>query len=134
MLLAPAAALDPPHAGPWLGALAAVAFLGLVCTAAAFVIYSALISEVGTSRATVITYVNPVVAVTLGVVLLGEQPGTGAIAGLLLILAGSWLSADGRLPPGLGRLVARARRRVRATGHQSTNPPVPDGACDLVVG
>jgi drug/metabolite transporter (DMT)-like permease len=109
LLLTPAAALDPPHAVPGLGPLAAVAFLGLVCTAVAFVIYSALISEVGTSRATVITYVNPVVAVTLGVVLLGERPGAGAIAGLLLILAGSWLSTDGRLPPGLARVVAGAR-------------------------
>ena len=43
---------------------------------------------------------NPVVAVTLGVIVLGESPGAGAIAGLLLILAGSWLATDGRLPPG----------------------------------
>ena len=50
-----------------------------------------------------ITYVNPVVAVTLGVLLLGEQPGAGAIAGLLLILAGGWLATDGRLPPGIAR-------------------------------
>jgi drug/metabolite transporter (DMT)-like permease len=133
-LLAPAAALDPPRAVPGVGALAAVAFLGLVCTAAAFVIYSALISEAGTSRATVITYVNPVVAVTLGVLLLGEQPGAGAIAGLLLILAGSWLSTDGRLPPGLGRLLAGPRRRIGPKGHQSTTPPISDGACDLVAG
>jgi drug/metabolite transporter (DMT)-like permease len=39
------------------------------------------------------------VAVGLGVAVLGERPGAGAIAGLLLILAGSWLSTDGRLPP-----------------------------------
>jgi drug/metabolite transporter (DMT)-like permease len=84
--------------------------LGLVCTAAAFVIFSILISEAGTSRATVITYVNPVIAVALGVALLGERPGTGAIAGLLLILAGSWLATDGRLPPGLARLATRAAR------------------------
>jgi hypothetical protein len=35
----------------------------------------------------------------------------GAVVGLLLILAGSWLSTDGRLPPGLGAVVARLRRR-----------------------
>ena len=64
------------------------------------------------SRALVITYINPVVAVALGVAILGERPGAGAVAGLLLILAGSWLSTDGRLPPGLMRLVAaRPRRR-----------------------
>ncbi len=139
LLLAPAAALDRPHAVPGLGALAAVAVLGLVCTAAAFVIYSALISEVGTSRATVITYVNPVIAVSLGVVLLGERPGAGAIAGLLLILAGSWLSTDGRLPPGIRRLVARASSRVGAQSRvvpeqPIPNPPARGGVRDLAVG
>jgi hypothetical protein len=44
------------------------------------------------------------------VTILGERPGVGAAAGLLLILAGSWLSTDGRLPPGLVALVARRRR------------------------
>ena len=106
VLLAPAAALDPPHALPSLGAIACVVVLGLVCTAAAFVIFSILIGEAGTSRATVITYVNPVIAVGLGVTLLHEHPGAGSVAGLLLILAGSWLSTDGRLPPGLTRVVA----------------------------
>jgi drug/metabolite transporter (DMT)-like permease len=56
----------------------------------------------------VITYVNPVVAVALGVALLGEQPGAGAVAGLLLILAGSWLSTGGRLPPPFSRWAARS--------------------------
>jgi drug/metabolite transporter (DMT)-like permease len=104
LLLVPLAVLDPPHRMPSAGALACVVVLGLVCTAAAFVIFSVLIGEAGTSRATVITYVNPVIAVALGVALLGEQPGAGSIAGLLLILAGSWLSTDGRLPPGPTRL------------------------------
>jgi drug/metabolite transporter (DMT)-like permease len=116
VLLVPGAALDLPRRVPSTGAIACVVVLGLVCTAAAFVVYAVLIREAGTSRATVITYVNPVVAVALGVVLLGEQPGAGAVAGLLLILAGSWLSTGGRLPPGLqewdpGRL--RARRQAR---------------------
>jgi drug/metabolite transporter (DMT)-like permease len=51
------------------------------------------------------------VAVALGVAILGERPGAGAVAGLLLILAGSWLSTDGRLPPGLAAGLARLRRR-----------------------
>jgi drug/metabolite transporter (DMT)-like permease len=89
-----------------------VVVLGLLCTAAGFVVYAILIGEAGTSRATVITYVNPVVAVALGVLLLGEQPGAGAIAGLLLILAGGWLATDGRLPPGIARLVSRRREQV----------------------
>jgi drug/metabolite transporter (DMT)-like permease len=123
ILLAPAIA-DRPHSTPTIGALAAMVFLGLVCTAVAFVIFIVLISEAGTSRATVITYVNPVVALALGVAVLGERPGTGAIAGLLLILAGSWLSTDGRLPPAVRPLFTRAevharRRRRREVGPEA---------------
>jgi drug/metabolite transporter (DMT)-like permease len=109
VLLAPYAALDRPRTVPGAGALACVVVLGLLCTALAFVVYTVLIAEAGTSRATVITYINPLVAVALGVALLGEQLGPGAIAGMLLILAGSWLSTDGRLPPGISRLRARGR-------------------------
>jgi len=110
VVLMPWAALDTPSHVPSAGAIGAVAVLGLLCTAGGFVIYAILIGEAGSSRATVITYVNPVVAVGLGVLLLGERPGAGAVAGLLLILAGGWLSTDGRLPPGLASLMARAPR------------------------
>jgi drug/metabolite transporter (DMT)-like permease len=119
LILAIPAALDPPRTAPSAGAIGSVIVLGLLCTAAAFVIFTTLIREAGTSRAMVITYVNPVVAVALGVSLLGERPGAGAVAGLLLILAGSWLSTDGRLPPGLVRMGAHARaslRRLRSRG------------------
>jgi len=51
--------------------------------------------------------------VGLGVAILGEHPGAGAIAGLLLILAGSWLSTDGRVPPSLAAAVARVGWRGR---------------------
>jgi drug/metabolite transporter (DMT)-like permease len=115
VLLAPYAALDPPRGVPGAGALACVVVLGVVCTALAFVVYTVLIGEAGTTRATVITYINPVVAVALGVSLLGEQLGPGAIAGLLLILAGSWLSTDGRLPPGVARLRRDQAQRAVAT-------------------
>jgi drug/metabolite transporter (DMT)-like permease len=109
LVLAPGAALDRPDSAPTVGAVGAVVVLGLLCTALAFVIFTVLIREAGTSRATVITYVNPVVAVALGVALLGERPGAGAVAGLLLILAGSWVSTDGRLPPPLRGLSVRRR-------------------------
>jgi len=49
-------------------------------------------------RALVVTNLNPVVALALGVGLLGERPGAGAVAGLALILAGAWFATDGRLP------------------------------------
>jgi drug/metabolite transporter (DMT)-like permease len=100
-LLAIPAALDPPRTVPSAGAIGSL------------IVFVTLIREAGTSRATVITYVNPIVAVALGVTLLGERPGSGAIAGLLLILAGSWLATDGRVPPGLRRLISRARSRTR---------------------
>jgi len=114
LLLTPLALLDHPRAVPTAGAIGAVLILGLLCTAVGFVVFTVLIVEAGTSRATVITYVNPLVAVTLGVVLLGERLGSGAVAGLLLILAGSWLSTDGRLPPGLSQMASRSRRRTKA--------------------
>jgi drug/metabolite transporter (DMT)-like permease len=111
LILAPLAVLDAPARMPTAGALASVGVLGLVCTALAFVLMAMLIREIGPGRAVVVTYVNPIIAVALGVTLLGEQPGAGAIAGLLLILAGSWLSTDGRLPPGLTAIFARRRSR-----------------------
>ena len=99
VILAPIAALDLPRRTPTVGAFAAVAALGVFCTAMAFVVYTVLVREAGTGRATIITYVNPLVAVVLGVTLLGERPGPGALAGLVMILAGSWLSTGGRFPP-----------------------------------
>jgi drug/metabolite transporter (DMT)-like permease len=111
-ILAPAAAIDHPTHAPSLAATGSLLALGLFCTAAAFVFYGILITEVGAGRALVITYINPVVAVGLGVAILGEHPGAGAIAGLLLILAGSWLSTDGRLPPGLAAVAGRFRFRA----------------------
>jgi hypothetical protein len=47
------------------------------------------------------------------VAVLGESVTAGAVAGLLLILAGSWLATDGRLPPGLAAVVTRGRRGGR---------------------
>jgi drug/metabolite transporter (DMT)-like permease len=118
VVLAPLAALTAPARLPSAGALGSIAVLGLLCTALAFVIFNVLIAEAGPARASVITYINPVVAVALGVALLGEQPGTGTVAGLLLILAGSWLSTDGRLPPRLrtGLRAGRARGAPVADG------------------
>jgi drug/metabolite transporter (DMT)-like permease len=109
VMLTPFAVTAPPSELPETDVLVALVVLGVVCTALAFVIFSALIIEIGPGRAVVITYVNPVVAVALGVAVLGERPGAGAVAGLLLIIAGSWLSTDGRLPPGITRALARRR-------------------------
>jgi drug/metabolite transporter (DMT)-like permease len=107
IVLAPFAAADTPSRVPTVGAFAAVAGLGVFCTALAFVVYTVLIREAGTGRATVITYINPLVAVVLGVTLLGERPGPSALGGLLLILAGSWLATGGRMPGRGGRMPGR---------------------------
>lgn len=113
IILLPFGIGDFPSQTPSGEAILAVVVLGLVCSATAFLVFFRLIAEVGPSRATVITYVNPVVALALGVAVLGESITAGAVAGLLLILAGSWLATDGRLPPGLAALGDRVSRRKR---------------------
>jgi drug/metabolite transporter (DMT)-like permease len=122
--LTPFAALSPPDELPSADVLASLAVLGVACTALAFVIFAALIAEIGPGRALVITYVNPVVAVALGIAVLGERPGAGSVAGLLLIIAGSWLSTDGRLPPGLVAFASRRRRHRDAAAQSPLSPAI----------
>jgi drug/metabolite transporter (DMT)-like permease len=97
LLLVPAAIVLPATA-PTAGAFASVVVLGIFCTALALVLMAILIGEAGPSRASVITYINPVIALALGVVFLAEEPGAGTLVGLVLILAGSWLSTRGAPP------------------------------------
>ena len=89
----PGAARWPSHVTgeEWLS----VVTLALVCTALAFVLMFELIAEVGPSRSTVITYVNPAVAVLLGVTVLGEPFTAGIAVGFPLILVGSALATRG---------------------------------------
>ena len=79
-------------AGAPVDALAAVVVLGLVCTALALVLFFRLIREVGPQRALVITFVNPAVAVLLGVLLLDEPFTVGIAVGLPVILVGCVLA------------------------------------------
>lgn len=81
-------------AGPALAA----AGLAVICTALAFVLFFALIAEVGGVRATVITFVNPAVAVVLGALVLGESVSWLTGAAFALILAGSILSTRRKAP------------------------------------
>jgi drug/metabolite transporter (DMT)-like permease len=57
-----------------------------------------LIAQIGAARAAVITYVNPAVAALLGVTVLHESFGAGAVLGLALILLGSWLATHSGKP------------------------------------
>jgi drug/metabolite transporter (DMT)-like permease len=96
VVYAPVAVWQHPDRMPGGRVIGAVVALGLVCTALAFVAFFELIKEVGSTRATVITYLNPAVAVILGVVFLGESFRVGTGAGFLLILAGCWLATAPR--------------------------------------
>jgi drug/metabolite transporter (DMT)-like permease len=94
---APLAATHWPGGVPSAHVVESVVGLAVVCSAAAFLIFFALIAEVGPVRATVITYVNPAVAAVLGVVLLSERLTAGMLLGFALVLAGCVL-ATGRSP------------------------------------
>ncbi len=87
-----------PSSVPSSRALLWLVVLGLGCTAGGYLAFYALISRIGSGRASVITYVAPVIAVLGGVLVLGEPLTVGIVAGLLLVLAGSWLAAGGRPP------------------------------------
>jgi drug/metabolite transporter (DMT)-like permease len=119
VVYAPAAALTWPHAMPSAQVLAALVGLALVCTALAYILYFKLIAEAGPARAIVITYINPAVAVALGVVVLGE-PFTPLIAvSFALILAGSILATR----PAAHRGTGHPRHGGRRLPGQNTASP-----------
>ena len=92
VLYAPSVAFTLPTRSLSGSVIGSIVMLTVVCTAIAFVFFFALIAEVGPLRATVITYINPAVAVILGVGVLGEHFGAGTGIGFVLILAGSYLA------------------------------------------
>lgn len=98
IFLLPPALLTAPEAAPGLGPVAAVAALGVLGTGLAFVILYRLIASIGPARAWLVTYIAPGFAVVYGAVLLSEEVTVATLAGLALILFGSWLAAEGRLP------------------------------------
>jgi drug/metabolite transporter (DMT)-like permease len=88
----PVVAFSRPGLDPSAEAIGSVIGLAVVCTALAFLLFFALIAEIGPVRATVITYVNPAVAAVLGVVILSEELTVGMGVGFALVLAGSVLA------------------------------------------
>jgi drug/metabolite transporter (DMT)-like permease len=105
---APFAAVTWPSAVPAAKVLWSIGGLAVVCTAIAFLAFFALIAEVGPARATVITYVNPAVAVVLGAVVLNERITLAMIGAFAFILAGSVLATRGGGPD--ARSDSRSRR------------------------
>jgi drug/metabolite transporter (DMT)-like permease len=96
----PIAAFSFPQELPSAKVIWSVLGLAVVCTAIAFLLFFALIAEIGSVRATVITYVNPAVAAVLGVAILGEHFTAGMAIGFVLVLLGSVLATrPGRTRP-----------------------------------
>jgi drug/metabolite transporter (DMT)-like permease len=103
----PIAVVQLPSVVPSANVFAAVVILAVVCTAAAFIVFAALIDEVGPVRATVITYVNPAVAAVLGVLVLREDFSPAMGIGFALVILGSTL-ATRRPQPGPTPLASAA--------------------------
>jgi drug/metabolite transporter (DMT)-like permease len=97
VLLIPALATFP-QTFPSTLALSSIGVLGLVCTATAMLLMFYLVSHAGATRATVITYINPIVATLLGMSVLHEHLGLGGGIAFALILFGSWLATRGPPP------------------------------------
>ena len=104
----PIAATQWPTAMPSANALIAVVVLATVCTAAAFLLFGALIDAVGPVRATVITYINPAVASVLGVLVLQESFTVPMALGFALVIAGSMLATRPARTEALGPTPAPA--------------------------
>src|SRR5256884_9651583 len=95
IVLLPLAVLRLPNKIPDPEVIASLLVLGLICTALAYLIFFALVAEVGASRGTVITYVNPAVAVLLGATLPSEPPNPPTSIGFRLIRPGPGLATAG---------------------------------------
>lgn len=98
IIYAPFAALTWPQHALDLTEWTAIGMLGVVCTAIAFIVFFALVAEVGPARTTVITYLNPAVALILGVIVLGEPITPGLLIGFPLVLLGSYLATRKSAP------------------------------------
>jgi drug/metabolite transporter (DMT)-like permease len=101
----PLALLSAPDALPGSDSILAIVALGVGGTGIAFVLFYGLIADVGPTRSSLVAYISPGFAVLYGVTLLDERFTVVTAVGLVLIVGGSWLAAEGRMP---------ARRRVAA--------------------
>ena len=125
VVYAPLAALTWTSALPSAKVLAAVADLAVICTAVAFLLFFRLIAEVRPARASVITYINPAIAVAIGVSVLGERLTPAMLGAFVLILGGSVLAtrpgqpsrpSPGTEPAVAGLLPGTAGRAAVASG------------------
>jgi drug/metabolite transporter (DMT)-like permease len=98
VLMAPFAVLGAPSHAPGLAAIGSMAALGVLCTGLAFVIFYSLVSSDGPAKASLVGYIAPGFSIAYGITLLDERFTVATAIGLVLILGGSWLAAEGRLP------------------------------------
>ncbi|MEA2377632.1 MAG: hypothetical protein QOI45_2073 [Thermoleophilaceae bacterium] len=96
--MAPFAAFAAPSHAPDLAATGSLVALGVLCTGLAFVIFYSLVASDGPARASLVGYIAPGFSIVYGITLLDEAFTIATAAGLVLILGGSWLAAEGRAP------------------------------------
>lgn len=118
LLTLPLALITFPAEAPHLKAVTAMVVLGAGGTGIAFVIFYTLIADLGPSKASIVAYIAPVFALFYGVAFLDEAFTLVTVAGMGLILWGSWLASEGRPKP------ARTAAPARAGEH----PPAPEAA------
>jgi drug/metabolite transporter (DMT)-like permease len=119
VIYAPLAAVSWPATVPAGKVLWALAALAVVCTAVAFLGFFALIAEAGPARASVITYVNPAVAVALGVGILGERLTVPMVIAFVLILGGSVLATRTGQRPDPAAVVVPSPADAAASGYRA---------------
>jgi drug/metabolite transporter (DMT)-like permease len=122
LMLLPLVAIDPPSSVPSLDAAASLVTLGVLGTGVAFVIFYWLIANDGPAKASLVAYVAPGFSVVYGVTLLDESFTAATAIGLVLIVGGSWLAAEGRLPVRRGRELAAGGIDVAPAGQAHRGP------------
>lgn len=126
VVYAPLAAVTWPASVPSAKVLLSLAGLAVVCTAIAFVLFFALIAEAGPARASVITYVNPAVAVALGIGILGERLTIGMAVAFVLILGGSVLATRTSRPAEPSAVRAGDPAEAAVGGYRAARQGSPD--------
>jgi drug/metabolite transporter (DMT)-like permease len=99
IIFAPAALTNLPESMPSFSATASLIGLGVLSTGLAFMIYFNLVREIGQARGSLVTYLNTAFAVVLGVAFLNEKLTIGIIAGLPLVLIGSYFASRKPVTP-----------------------------------
>lgn len=88
-----------PTPMPPLEAIGSVFILGAICTALAFIVFFKVLGVMGPARASLTVYINTLIAVILGALLLDEPVTATMSVGIVLVLVGSFLASRKATPP-----------------------------------